>query len=133
MHLLWLIQMVMRDSYSYDFFKAAFESAALQIDASNEPDDVKAVAIFLLNVAYIDIAEDETFDFLLERFKGTLPIDVSLAIRHEAKDSQSRTALVKKRIRLLKRVLDDSPQAKARVKELYERPIAQLKAPQPPS
>jgi hypothetical protein len=133
MHLLWLIQMVMRDSYSYDFFKAAFESAALQIDASNEPDDVKAVAIFLLNVAYIDIAEDETFDVLLERFKGTLPIDVSLAIRHEAKDSQSRTALVKKRIRLLKRVLDDSPQAKARVKELYERPIAQLKAPQPPS
>jgi hypothetical protein len=133
MHLFWLLQMVMRDSYSYPFFKAAMEDAALRINECDEPDEVKAVAIFLLNVAYIDIGDNETFDFLLERFKGPLPIDVSLAIRHEAKDSKSRTALVRRQIRLLKRALVDSPQARARVRDLYERPIAKPELPKPRS
>lgn len=132
MHLFWLTQMVIRQSYSYQFFEAALEEAALRIEASDEPDDVKAVGLFLLNVAYIDISEDETFDFLLSRFKGSLPVLVSLAIKHEAEDPRFRTALARKQIRQLKKVFFKSPQAEARIKQLYERPITQLKPPEKP-
>jgi hypothetical protein len=130
MHLFWVMQMVMRESYSYQFFRSAIEEAALRLVDSEEPDDDKAIGLFLLNVAYIDIGDGETFDFLLTKFKGNLPIQVSLAIRHEADDAKSRTSLVRKRMRQLKKVLSGSPAAEARMKQLYERPIVQLKPPE---
>ena len=88
MHLLYLLQMFIRGGYSYPFFAKAFEDAALLIDDSSLEKETKAYALFFLNVAYIDIGKGETFDFMLRRIKGDLPIDLQLALRHEGKNVQ---------------------------------------------
>ena len=46
MHLLYLLQMFMRQGYSYSFFSKAIEDAALRIDESALDDETKAYALF---------------------------------------------------------------------------------------
>jgi len=55
-----------RESYSYDFFKTAIVDAAIAIEDGSEENTIKAYALFFLNVAYIELGAEETFDFLLK-------------------------------------------------------------------
>ena len=97
MHLLFLLQLFIREGYSYSFFKNAIEDAALRIDDSLLDNETKAYALFFLNVAYIDIPNDknETFDFMLSRIKDALPVDLQLALGHEGKNIKERTKLMR--------------------------------------
>lgn len=70
MHLLYLMQYIIRESYSYQFFKSAFEEAALIVEEGPQSEILKAYALFFMNVAYIELGGIESFDFLLERHQS---------------------------------------------------------------
>ena len=123
MTLLYLMQYLIRHSYSYNFFKEAFEETALRIDASDEEDIVKAYALFFSNVAYIELGGGESFDFLLKNHTDNLDIDLLLAINHESENFKIRTDLMKKQDRRIKKLLKGSAALNAQVKKLYDQPI----------
>lgn len=129
MHLLFLLQLFIRQGYSYLFFMKAIEDAALRIDdapATQIEEESKAYSLFFLNVAYIDIPksnEDETFDFMLSRVKKALPIDLQLALGHEGKNVTERTKLMRKQDRRLRRILPRGKARKLLMEDLYDRPV----------
>ena len=126
MHVLYFLQMFIRQGYSYSFFTKAIENAALYIDDSSLDDETKAYALFFLNVAYIDIGNGgsgETFDFMLERVQKNLPVDLQLALGHEGKKAKERTALMRKQDRHLRRVLPRGKALDMFNRDLYERPV----------
>ena len=126
MHLLYLLQMFIRQGYSYSFFAKAIEDAALRIDDSTLEDTTKAYALFFLNVAYIDIGSGEngeTFDFMLKRVRKALPVDLQLALGHEGKGTTERTALMRKQDKHLRRVLPRGSALEVLKTDLYERPV----------
>ena len=115
--------MFIREGYSYSFFAKAFEDAALRIDDSSLENETKAYALFFLNVAYIDIGEGETFDFMLSRIQEDLPVDLQLALWHEGKNVKERTKLMRKQDRRLRRILRRGNTLNMFMKKLYERPV----------
>ena len=123
MHLLYLLQMFIREGYSYPFFAKAIEDAALRIDDASLEDETKAYALFFLNVAYIDIGKGETFDFMLRRIQKALPVDLQFALGHESKKIKERTALMRKQDRRLRRILPRGNALNMFMKNLYERPV----------
>ena len=123
MHLLYLLQMFIRQGYSYPFFAKAIEDAALRIDDSSLEKETKAYALFFLNVAYIDISEGETFDFMLSRIQKDLPVDLQLALVHEGKSVKERTKLMRKQDKRLRRILPRGNALNMFMKNLYERPV----------
>ena len=123
MHLLYLLQMFIRQGYSYPFFAKAIEDAALRIDDSSLEKETKAYALFFLNVAYIDISEGETFDFMLSRIQKDLPVDLQLALGHEAKNVKERTKLMRRQDKRLRRMLPRGNALNMFMKNLYERPV----------
>lgn len=125
MQLLYLIQFLVRDNYGYEFLAPALEDAALKLVEGSEDDQLRAYAVFLLSVAYIDAGRGKSFDWLLEDFKGHLPLDLSLAVCHEGDALEARNKGMKKLRRKVSAILQDD---KARVHRdrMYERPIALL-------
>jgi hypothetical protein len=141
MSLLYLMQYVIRESYSFDFFKKAIEDAALAIEDGSTENTIKAYALFFLNVAYIELGAEETFDFLLKSHSKDLPLDLSLAVENESKNLKERTALMRKQDRRIKHLLkNNSPLANQilkskspladQIKKLYESPIRLLPSPE---
>ena len=118
---------MVRENYSYEYFKNAIEDAALEISESREYDDeTKAYAIFFLNVTYIDLKGTDSFDFLLKDYMKRIPIDLSLAIRHESKDLTVHSKLMKKQDRYIKSIMAEKDQnrpIRSKIEELYNRPI----------
>ena len=108
---------------SYPFFAKAIEDAALRIDDSSLEKETKAYALFFLNVAYVDISEGETFDFMLSRIQKDLPVDLQLALGHEGKNVKKRTKLMRKQDRRLRRTLPRGNALNMFMKNLYERPV----------
>ena len=125
MQLLYLIQLLVRDNYGYGFLAPALENAALKLADGKEDDEVRAYAIFLLSVAYIDAGRGQSFDWLLEDFKGYLPLDLSLAVCHEGDALEARNKGMKKLRKRVSAILQDD-KARAQRDKMYERPIALL-------
>lgn len=128
MQLLYLLQMFIREGYSYSFFIDAIEDAALVIDDDLLIDDeTKAYALFFLNVTYLDISgkknDQDTFDFMLKRVKHALPIELQLALGHEGEKAKERTKLMRKQDRYLRRILPKGGARKSFFKELYDLPL----------
>lgn len=106
MAILFLMQLIIRDCYGFDFFTKAIEETVLQIDESGLPDATKAYAIFFLEVTNLEIGNKETFDFLLEQYDDSLPVDLSLAIGYETKDFKNRTRLMKSQDKRIKKLME---------------------------
>lgn len=124
MHVLYLMQRVMRDSYSYDFFKEALENAALKIDSLAIDNEIKCYALFFLNVAYIDIGAGETFDFLLKNHQENMPIDLVMAYRHESQTIKEHSDLMKKQDKRIKKIFKHNRPLIDDVNKLYDKPIS---------
>ena len=131
MSILWLIQLVIRNGYSFSFFKKALESAALSIscdefDYKNYDAEIKPYALFFLNVTYIELGLENSFDFLLESFKDTLPLDISLALRHESEDITERTRLMKKQDKRVRKLIRGNQNLKQIIERMYSIPVKQI-------
>lgn len=123
MHLLYLMQLIIRQSYSYEFFKSAFEDVALMIEDGPYTENVKAYAIFFLNVVYIDVGGIESFDFLLKGHSRDLPLDLALAIKHESRELTDRSLLMRKHERRIRKLLKGNRALQTLIKNMYGRPI----------
>ena len=131
LHFLWLVQMLIRRNYGYEFFKKAIALATVQI--SEECKDRKrcALAIFFLSVISRDLDEKACFDFLIQNYHQDLPLEVELGIRHETNDDRQRSHLVKKLDQRMVRSLKASPSLQKLVSSLYERPLRSNKLVKP--
>ena len=123
MHFLWMVQMMIRRNYSFEFFRKAIELATVQI--SEECCDRKkcAISIFFLSVISRELDEKACFEFLVKNYQKDLPLEVELGIRHETDDDKKRSHLVKKLDQRMTRAINDNPSLKHLVTSLYEIPI----------
>lgn len=126
MHLLYLLQLLMRDNYGYEFLAPALEEAAGRLLEGDEDAQQRAYATFLVSVAYIDAGGGDSFDWLLEGFEGYLPLDLRLAVWHEGDELNSRNKAIKKLRRQIEGTFKDNPGFREKVKQLHERPVAML-------
>jgi len=125
MDLLCLLQYVLRESYSFDFFIDALEESALKIDEGDYTDHQKAYALFFMNVTFIELGNKDSFDFLLEKYSDVLPTELALAVRHEAEYLEGKTTLMKKQDKKIKKLFQSQIQSTA-IQKLYESPIRKL-------
>jgi hypothetical protein len=126
MHLLYFVQLIMRDNYGYDFLaNAIYESAGKLIDGDIE-EQRRAYAIFLLSVAYIDTGKGASFNWLLEEFKGHLPLDLRLAISHEGENSKARDKSMKRLRKNLEASFKSSQKFHSQARDLYELQVGSL-------
>lgn len=128
MHLLCFFQQVLRDGYSYSFFSDAVEAAAIEIANSNEDDDIKAYALFFLNVIFIDMQKRTSFDWLLKDYAKILPLSVQLGIAHEGDRLKERSALMRRHDRALRQAVNSSRSMSSALENMYGRPIRSLNA-----
>lgn len=128
MQLLCLFQHVIRNSYSYSFFSEAIDNAAINIAADLEDDEVKAYALFFLNVISVRMEKKSSFDWLLGEFSKILPLSVQLAICHEGKEFKVRTALMRRHERGLRHAIKQNKKMEAALEKMYGRPIRSLRA-----
>lgn len=128
MQILYIWQYLLRNNYSYQFFKSAMEEVALRIDAGGYDEEFQIYALFFLNVIYIDIGKDQSFDFLLEHNFKNLPLDITLALSQESGNLKERSALMKKQDKRVGKMLKGNRFALARVNDLYKKPINSLKS-----
>lgn len=123
MHFLYFVQLVMRDNYGYEFLAKALENTATKlIDGDTR---TSAYAIFLVAVAYIDAGRGQSFDWLLEDFKGELPLDLRLAVGHEGDALKARNKAIK-RLRSNIRAAFKDRAFYDETKKMYEQPIGFL-------
>lgn len=124
MQLLYLLQHVLRNSYSYEFLLGALEVAALRIDDMDIANEIKCYALFFLNVAYIDISDGQSFDFLLKNHHENMPIDLLMAYSHESKNIQEHSELMKKQDRRIKKILKRNKPLTDFIEDMYEKPLS---------
>lgn len=128
MHVLYFFQLVFRDRYGYAFFTRALESAALSIATEGTNADRDAHALFFLAVAAIEAGNGEGFRFLLDDYREQLPLDVSLAVLHEAGSDKMRSKLIKKLRRRLRDHLKGNKALQAHKDRLYDRMLPAITA-----
>lgn len=121
--LLFVIQYFVRMNYSFEYFSKALDSVCVTIDDMDVDDNIKITALFVLSVVGIDLKNKTPLEFLINKYCHKLPLDISLALDIEKKESQlSDECLVKnsKRIKSMQR----SPTFKAAVEKISKRPIS---------
>ena len=123
MHFLWLMQLMIRKSYNFEFFKKAVALAAVQISENGNDRKQCALAIFFLSVISRELEEKACFDFLIKNYQKDLPLEVELAIRHETDDDKQRSHLVKKLDQRVGRSLKENRSLQHFVSSLYDLPI----------
>lgn len=124
MHFLWLVQMMIRKSYSYEFFRKSIAFATLQIPEKCQDRKQCALAIFLLSVIARELDDKYCFDYLIENYEKDFPVEMALAIRHETHDDDAqRSRLVKKLDQRVNRTLKASPAIRDLMESLYQKPM----------
>lgn len=127
MHLLCLFQMILRDSYSYDFFLKAIENAVLEIDDGDLKPELKAYALFFLNVIYVDLNGKDSFDLILKEHSKQLPLSVQLALTHEAENVKSKTSLLKRHEKAMRKAVRGNKVLQDQLDNMYDKPIRTMK------
>lgn len=85
MHLLFIFRVMMDYEYSRNFFKESIDQNMLDIHDINMPDNIKATALFLLNMPYRTLGGGNIFEDLIDSIgRNRIPIHIQLAIKHES-------------------------------------------------
>lgn len=91
LHLLYLLGFLIRRQYGYGYFAKALEVVALNIDASNQSTEVKAVALLFAGMLGIELDRNEALEFLAEAFRADeVPFVVGLAASMEGARMKSQ-------------------------------------------
>ena len=123
MRLLYLIQFIIRNCYSYSFFKEAIEESALLISDSDQDASIKAYSLFFLNVAYIELGQQDSFELLINQFDNDLPLDIKLALNNETRNLKYKTSKLKKLDKKFRSLLKGNFALEEKIKKLYDQPI----------
>ena len=119
MHLLCLMQVIIRNHYGFEFLGSALEGAAIRV-MEERPEETTPYCLFLLAVASFDAGRGDAFATLIEEYKGELPIDVSLGVLHE---KGARSKILKRFSRRLKRKRRKNERLNRDIALLYDRPV----------
>lgn len=122
MNFLWFFQMLMRNLYSYNFFRDAIEKYLVDLD-SNKITDPDAYTLFFISMIRVTLKIDEPTDFLFD-MQNKLPAQIKLGLFHEVKSekdlSEKATTYIKKMTNKLKR---NGFADKGFLKTLYNEPL----------
>lgn len=83
--ILWWIQFIIKENYSFHHFKNAIEETALNIDLSIEDEQTKIYSLFFVGTVGLRLGEYEPFKYLLEKYRDKLPEDITIGIQNEIK------------------------------------------------
>ncbi len=122
---LWWTQLAIRECYAYDFFNRALESVVIKIDDSDEPEEIKAYAIFFVSIVGIELNNIEPLDFFLKKYREKLPLTVQIGLHSETKSIDIQSKTLKQYLKWLSRRVHRIQ--KTVFEQLYETPIKQKK------
>jgi len=126
MQALWLVQYLLRDSYSYAYFEQALDETALKIEENLTNDNEKSYALFFVGCVAIDMGIDEPFNYLLDSIDSSeIPLTIGLALRAEmnAHKELGRSTLMKKHNKKLKKIFKNNVNIQKFAKDLIEKPM----------
>lgn len=124
MDLLCIYQMLMRECYSYSYFRRGIEQAVCDLACDKSLDkETLTHALFLLNVTYNKLGGEKAFDLMLEVLDCDLPVEIELAIGHETDRSNRLTALVRRQRRKFRKQVKGNKRLLEQINALYRRPI----------
>lgn len=123
MNFLWFFQMLMRNQYSYNFFRNAIEKYLVDFD-SNEITEPDAYTLFFISMIRVTLKIDKPTDFLFDK-QNKLPAQIKLGLFHEVKSekdlSEKATIYIKKMTNKLKK---NGFADKGFLKTLYNDPLS---------
>ena len=122
---LWWLQLVIKESYAFSFFKNALEETALIIDDLNIDETTKIYSLFFLGTTGLRLKVYEPFKFLLTKYRDSLPDDISVGIEKEISLNEVKDENVLKLKKWLTRKLAKTN--KLIFREISETPIERLK------
>lgn len=129
MSLLSLFRNLIGGSYSYEFFKKAFEYVPCYIHEMKEiTDEEMAYALLFTAITAQELEIEKPFDFMLEKIPNELPTQIKLAIRHEAESIDKPSITLNKQLKKIQNNLktnkaDKSNLLEESITKLYEMPI----------
>lgn len=122
MNFLWFFQMLMRNLYSYNFFRDAIEKYLVDLD-SNKITEPDAYTLFFISMIRVTLKIDKPTDFLFDK-QNKLPAQIKLGLFHEVKSekdlSEKATTYIKKMTNKLKK---NGFADKDFLKMLYHKPL----------
>ncbi len=121
--LLWLMTMIIRDSYSYEFFKNAIEDVWLQIEDRDIDEKTKCVALFFSSVVALDLEIPNPFDFLIKNHKNDIPLYINFGLLYEGENLKHHSEFLKKQLKKMKQNLKMSPATARYAEALHEKSI----------
>lgn len=129
MHALWLIQMLLRQFYSFEFFRPSMESVALELSQYEMDSVTRAYSFFFLGVVCLDLGESEPFSLLFDQLDDReipLPLRVALECEAEASERAGRSVLVRKHNKRMRKLRRSSKPFGDAVRNLFIKPISAL-------
>jgi hypothetical protein len=123
MHFLYLVRSMIYRGYGFEFFKKAVETAAVKLDYECTDRTLCAVALYFLSVVSLKLGQKYCFDFLIEKYAQSLPIEFELAIKHDCQDVTQRSHHVKKLEKRFSRSLKGNPGLQRLLQSFYDRPL----------
>jgi len=121
---LWWLQLVIKESYAFNFFKNALEDTVLIIDDMNIDEINKIYSLFFLGTTGLKLKIYEPFKYLLTKYKDKLPYDISVGIENEISINKIKDESVLKLKKWLDRKL--SKTNRSIFKEISEIPINKI-------
>lgn len=118
--ILWLFQALLRDKYSYVYFKKAFSECCYDIQGSNCDDYIKAIAFFLIGCINVELGESEPFEYLIEFQERNIPESAKYIVLNEAKTIGTYSDKLK---RLTKRIKKDMQKSNIKYRDIIQKPL----------
>lgn len=111
----------LRDSFEYQYFKKALDSAQIQCQCDTAlSDEELAIASFFIDAIRAGLGDTDTFKFLTTQELGELPWVVKLGIQHVAKDEEINLEHVAKLAKRINKARQNNPGLRKYIRELYE-------------
>jgi len=129
MYLLWLFQLLLRLSYSYNFFSEALDDTAIDICNENNEysNETKMHALFFLSVISIELGNENPFDLLVKEYKNYLPLHLELALKYESLSIKEKSNILKKQLKKTIKKIQGSRDIQSYIDKLTNKPIKKLK------
>jgi hypothetical protein len=126
--ILFLFQKIIRECYSFDFFKNALDDTIVEILMSTSlNEDQQIYAIYFVSVVLIDLKVENPFDSLIDKFKDSLPLPIEIMIKEDSNKFENKSNLLKKfEKRLSRKLKASSPELKQFINDILNEPVTNL-------
>ncbi|MDC7231016.1 MAG: hypothetical protein PQJ48_11950 [Sphaerochaetaceae bacterium] len=85
---LWWVQFIVKENYSYLHFKKAIVDSTIHIDDSKIDENIKMYSLFFIGLVGAELDEFEPFRYLLGKYKERLPDDITIGLQAELKTEE---------------------------------------------